>query len=214
LGQNNTHGTAFDKTAKETYVFSQRCCFLPFLSHSFLQKIFTEFYEHPIVDYSAPFADDLASLLTDEGFTCKTAYSLRSGWEYLRTHVEELSVVFVEVALNHHTLSGLDFLEEAKRMYPPLAVVVITAIDHAFVAREAARLGADALLLKQRLTRVQLLLTIMSATDMMAERKAALADQPPPPHEHQRYLPPMTVLLPEPSSSFLAKLYGHLPEWR
>lgn len=167
-----------------------------------------------IVDYSAPFADDLASLLTDEGFVCKTAYTLRSGWEYLRANAEELSVVFLEVALNHPTLSGLDFLEEAKRLYPTLPIILVTAISHAFVAREAERLGADTLLLKHKLSRVQLLLSIMSATDRMAEKKAALARQAPQQHEHQRFLPPMSVLLPEPSSAFLGKLYGHLPEWR
>ena len=98
-----------------------------------------------IIDDEDVFREDLASLLGDEGFSCRTA---SNGQEGLRLAEEELPDVVLCDLMMPGGLDGVEVTNRMATLCPEAAIIVITAFGTMETAVSAFRKGAVDFLLK------------------------------------------------------------------
>ncbi|MEK7836926.1 MAG: response regulator, partial [candidate division NC10 bacterium] len=97
-----------------------------------------------LIDDEDMFREDLASLLRQQGFACRTA---ASGEEGLRAaQAEEPDLVLCDLVMPG--AGGLEVVNRLAALYPELPVIVITAYGTLETAVEAFRSGAIDYVLK------------------------------------------------------------------
>lgn len=91
-----------------------------------------------VVDDDAVFRQELADLLEQDGHTPEVAASVPKAIEMLEGG--DFDLVFTDLKMPRH--SGLELLEEARRRWPRLLVVMITGYATVDTAVDAMKLGA------------------------------------------------------------------------
>lgn len=130
-----------------------------------------------IIDYAAAFADSAAECLQNEGFTCKATYTYRSGWEYLYTHANELSLVLLSISEGQQHFSAYDFLTEAKEFFPFLPIVLLYSRRYAAQTDEPSLFpAADARLMKEELCTLGTLGLIVELMERSTEKRYAAGE--------------------------------------
>jgi putative two-component system response regulator len=97
-----------------------------------------------IVDDEKSIRDILLEVLSAEGYECRSAEGSQEALAILKKCPFEL--VLSDILMPG--MSGVDLLKQAKRFYPDLAFVMVTAVHAAETAIEAMRLGADNYIIK------------------------------------------------------------------
>ncbi len=97
-----------------------------------------------VVDDEANARDALAELLSEDGYVTETAADGREALEKIERFGPD--VVLTDLKMPH--LDGLGLLNAAKRNYPHVAFIVMTAFGSIDTAVEAIRLGAETYLTK------------------------------------------------------------------
>lgn len=95
-----------------------------------------------IADDNAEFCTTLGSIITDQGWNWYATHTPTETLDYLREHHAEVSVMLLDVEFRHPTLSGLYVLEQSRRLYPRLPVVMISGESTYQDVVKATRLGA------------------------------------------------------------------------
>lgn len=91
-----------------------------------------------IVDDEAKICEMLARFFEARGFRAQIAHSGAEAIERLRAAAPDLLLLDVRMP----DFSGLDVLKVAKRRYPNLPVVMVTALDDQRTTQSAFQLGA------------------------------------------------------------------------
>ena len=97
-----------------------------------------------IIDDEAMFREDLATLLTEEGYTCQTASDAEMGLEAARTYQPD--VVLCDIVMPG--LTGVEALASLVEICPSACIMMITAHGTLDTAVEAFRKGAYDYVLK------------------------------------------------------------------
>ena len=95
-----------------------------------------------IADDNAEFCTTLGSIITDQGWNWYATHTPTETLDYLREHQMEVSVMLLDVEFRHPTLSGLHVLEQSRRLYPRLPVIMISGESTYQDVVKATRLGA------------------------------------------------------------------------
>ena len=95
-----------------------------------------------IADDNAEFCTTLGSIITEQGWNWYATHAPTETLNYLREHHAEVSVMLLDVEFRHPTLSGLHVLEQSRRFYPRLPVVMISGESTYQDVVKATRLGA------------------------------------------------------------------------
>lgn len=95
-----------------------------------------------IADDHLEFCTTLGSIIADQGWNWHATNTPTETLDYLRVHNAEVSVLLLDVEFRHPTLSGLNVLEQSRRLYPRLPVVMISGESTYQDVVKATRLGA------------------------------------------------------------------------
>ena len=82
--------------------------------------------------------------LIDEGYSCMAAFNGEEAWEVLSR--EAFSLMVTDITMPG--LSGMELLEKARKRFPDVAVIMVTAVDDRDTAIRALQLGAYGYVIK------------------------------------------------------------------
>jgi DNA-binding NtrC family response regulator len=92
-----------------------------------------------VVDDEEMLRKVIHKILTKEGYDVHLASSGTEALEILSR--EEIDLVITDVKMPE--MDGFDLLEQMKKNYPKLGIIVMTAFGDAYTVRDALMLGAD-----------------------------------------------------------------------
>jgi len=97
-----------------------------------------------VVDDDPVVCEILSRALDSEGFDCHTAATAEEAWSLLNGDGFDLLVLDIRLPGR----SGIELLAMAKKVFPELAVIVLTVVDDRPTALRAVKLGAHGYLVK------------------------------------------------------------------
>ena len=97
-----------------------------------------------VVDDEASVCQLLGNKLNQEGYTCQTCSSVEEA--LIAAETTSFDVIISDLRLPK--MSGLDFLELARRKFPRTAFLIVTGVDDVRVGIDAMKAGADDYLVK------------------------------------------------------------------
>lgn len=134
-----------------------------------------------IIDDEDLFREDLASLLNDEGFECVTASDGEKGIKKAQDFAPD--IILCDISMPGKT--GIDTLDDLKRLYPDICIIMITAFGSLETSLEAFRKGVSDYILKPLvfedvLQKIRNLLKYQELTQEVAHLRRTLSIQKVP----------------------------------
>src|SRR5580658_474662 len=93
-----------------------------------------------VVEDEEALGEILCSLLEERGDSATHACNGKEALGVLKSSPEAFQLVLSDIVMPE--MNGIQFLEQARRLYPDLPIIILSALHDIMIAMEAIRLGA------------------------------------------------------------------------